>query len=136
MREPASGDWQPLDDIVPLEVFRAEVRSWAERIGVQYGTLTVRPMKRKWASCSSRGNLTFSTDLLHQPAPFRAETIVHELVHLKVPNHGTLFRALVKGYLAEAGMMCAALSEPPGCEPQAVLRRDSAGRDGAPGPHE
>jgi hypothetical protein len=26
--------------------------------------------------------------------------IVHELLHLKVPNHGKLFRALMKAYLA------------------------------------
>ena len=56
-------------------------------------------MKRKWASCSSRGRLTFDTGLLRQPAAFRAEAIVHELVHLKVPNHGRLFRSLVRSHL-------------------------------------
>jgi len=60
----------------------------------------LRPMKRKWASCSSRGRLTFDTDLLRQPAAFRREVIVHELLHLKVPNHGPLFKALLKAYLA------------------------------------
>jgi predicted metal-dependent hydrolase len=59
-------------------------------------------MKRKWASCSSKGRLTFNQDLLGQPASFRAEVIVHELVHLKVPNHGRLFRALVRAYLESA----------------------------------
>lgn len=93
--------WLPLEEAVPLEVFKAEVRAWAERIGVKYGSLTVRPMKHKWASCSSKGNLTFNADLLSQPARFRAETVVHELVHLKVPNHGKLFSVLVKSYLAE-----------------------------------
>ena len=99
MNEPVKDDWHPLEETVPLEVFKAEVRAWAQRIGVEYGTLTVRPMKHKWASCSSKGNLTFSTDLLSQPADFRAKTVVHELVHLKVPNHGKLFNALVRSYL-------------------------------------
>ncbi|NPV52165.1 MAG: M48 family metallopeptidase [Firmicutes bacterium] len=58
-------------------------------------------MKHKWASCSSSGRLSFSTDLLHEPADFRAEVIVHELLHLKVPNHGPLFRSLVCAYLAQ-----------------------------------
>ncbi|MFQ3684915.1 YgjP-like metallopeptidase domain-containing protein, partial [Roseiflexus sp.] len=31
----------------------------------------------------------------------RAEVIVHELLHLKVPNHGRLFRALLKSYLSK-----------------------------------
>lgn len=92
----------PLEDIVPHEVFRAEVREWAKRIGVEPKEIHIRPMKRKWASCSSTGRLTFSTDLLRQPATFRREVIVHELVHLKVPNHGALFRCLVRAYLAQA----------------------------------
>ncbi|MGC8785596.1 MAG: M48 family metallopeptidase [Armatimonadota bacterium] len=59
----------------------------------------VRSMKRKWGSISSRGRLTLNVDLLTQSAAFRREVIVHELVHLKVPNHGKLFKALLKAYL-------------------------------------
>lgn len=91
-----------LEESVPLELFKAEVQAWAERIGVTPKSITFRPMKRKWASCSSHGRLTFDTDLLRQPAAFRREVIVHELLHLKVPNHGPLFKALLKAYLAEA----------------------------------
>jgi predicted metal-dependent hydrolase len=60
-------------------------------------------MRRKWASISTRGRLTLSRDLLTQPAAFRAQVIVHELVHLKLGNgsHGRLFRALVRAYLEE-----------------------------------
>lgn len=89
----------PLEAAVPVEVFKAEVRRWSERIGVVPTEIHVRDMKRKWASCSSRGRLTFDIDLLREPAPTRAEVIVHELVHLKVPNHGKLFRNLVRSYL-------------------------------------
>jgi hypothetical protein len=46
-----------------------------------------------WGSCSTAGRVTFDTDLLTQPAAFRHEVIVHELLHLKVPNHGRLFKA-------------------------------------------
>jgi predicted metal-dependent hydrolase len=88
-----------VEDVVPVEIFKAEVRRWAERIGVEANEIHVRDMTRKWASCSSRGRLTFDIDLLREPATFRAEVIVHELVHLKVPNHGKLFRSLVRSYL-------------------------------------
>jgi predicted metal-dependent hydrolase len=94
---------QALEESVPVEVFKAEVAVWARRVGVTYRELHVRPMKRKWASCSSRGRLTFDADLPKQPAAFRAEAIVHELLHLKVPNHGRLFSALLKSYLREPG---------------------------------
>ena len=63
-------------------------------------SIRIRRMKRKWASCSTRGNVTLNVELLSQPAAFRAEAIVHELLHFRVPNHGPLFRALLKGYLA------------------------------------
>lgn len=88
---------------MPADLFKAEVRAWARRIGVEPTSITIRPMRRKWASCSSQGRLTFSLDLLRQPASFRREVIVHELLHLKIPNHGTLFRSLLRAYLAEAG---------------------------------
>jgi len=93
--------WGPLEDIVPVEVFKAEVRAWAERIGVQPREIHIRPMKRKWASCSSNGRLTFDLDLLRQPSKVRTEVIIHELLHLRLPNHGRLFRALLGAYKAQ-----------------------------------
>ncbi len=97
-REPAE-EWVPLETSVPLEVLRGEIEAWAQRIGVEPVSIRVREMKRKWASCSSRGTLTFNAELMAQPAVFRAEAIVHELLHLKLPNHGKLFKALMKSYL-------------------------------------
>ena len=105
MTADSSSRSRPLGDLVLAEVFKAEVRAWARRIGVEPKEIHIRPMKRKWASCSSAGRLTFSTDLLQQPASFRRQVIVHELVHLRVPRHGPLFRALVRAYLAEASSL-------------------------------
>jgi predicted metal-dependent hydrolase len=91
----------PLEETIPADLFKAEVRAWARRIGVEPKEVHLRPLTRKWASCSSRGRLTFDEGLLRQPAAFRREVIVHELLHLKVPNHGSLFRSLLRAYLAE-----------------------------------
>ena len=52
-------------------------------------------------SCDEPNTLT---KLLHQPANFRVEAVVHELLHLKVPNHGKLFKALLRAYLASSGV--------------------------------
>jgi predicted metal-dependent hydrolase len=90
---------ESLEEIVPASVFNAEVAAWAKRIGVTPKEIRLRPLKRKWASCSSRGRLTFDTALLKQPARFRAQVIIHELLHLKVPNHGRVFRALYAVHL-------------------------------------
>jgi hypothetical protein len=91
----------PLAESVPKEVFKAEVRAWAKRIGVHPRQITIRPMKHKWASCSSKGNLTFDADLLYQPAEFRRQVIVHELLHLRIHHHGKLFRVLERTFLEQ-----------------------------------
>lgn len=90
-----------LEISVPQGIFKAEVRAWAARIGVNPKGIALRSLKNKWASCSSKGNLTFDTNLLFQPAAFRRKVIIHELLHLKYPNHGKLFRALEKAYLEQ-----------------------------------
>ena len=99
------GDTSPLQAAISRDILLAEVRAWARRIGVEERLREVRiqPMTRKWASVSTRGRLTLSRDLLDQPAAFRRQVIVHELVHLKLRHggHTKLFRALVQAYLAE-----------------------------------
>jgi predicted metal-dependent hydrolase len=94
-------EWQPLEDVVSKDIFKAEVRAWAVRIRVEPKELHVRAMTRKWGSCSTAGRVTFDADLMAQPADFRKEVIVHELLHLKVPNHGKLFRSLLRAYLGK-----------------------------------
>lgn len=91
---------ESLETAVPRAVMRAEVAAWALRLEVEYRDIQFRSMKRKWASCSSHGRLTFDTELLTKPADFRAEVIVHELLHLRVPNHGKLFRSVLRAHLA------------------------------------
>lgn len=89
----------PSDEIVTADLFKADVWRWAERIGVEVKEVHIRDMTKKWASASTSGRLTFDVDLLVQPLDKRNEVIVHELVHLKIGNHGPLFRSLVRGYL-------------------------------------
>ncbi len=43
------------------EEFKARVLEWADKLEVKVRVLTVRPMRNKWASCSTAGNLNFST---------------------------------------------------------------------------
>jgi hypothetical protein len=92
--------WRTLESAVPRDVFKAEVAAWARRIGVEPTVIQVRPMRRKWGSCSTNGRLTFDEALLRQHAEFRKRVIVEELLHLRVPNHGKLFKTLLAAYLA------------------------------------
>jgi predicted metal-dependent hydrolase len=90
---------QLLEAIIPAAVFRSEVAAWARQLRVSPREIRIRPMKRKWASCSSNGRLTFDSDLLRQSAAFRREVAMHELLHLRVPNHGKLFKSLLRTYV-------------------------------------
>ena len=84
------------------EKFKHDVQSWAKEIGVEPKEIHIRKMKRKWASCSSRGRLTFDPSLLKEPERVRSKAIIHELLHLKYPNHGKMFTALLNTYLGKS----------------------------------
>ncbi len=82
-----------------LADFKAQVAHWAARIRAKPRQIRIQQMRRKWASCSTSGTVSFSADVLSQPASFREYVIVHELLHLKVPNHGKLFKSLLRAYI-------------------------------------
>lgn len=79
--------------------FKARVRNWADRLDVRIAWLAVRPMRSKWASCSTNGHLNFSADLLELEVDLWDYVIVHELLHFSVPNHGRLWKSLMRAHL-------------------------------------
>ena len=81
--------------------FKARVSQWGEKLGVGIAGLYVRPMRTKWASCSSNGILSFSTDLLEFEPEVWDYVIVHELLHFDVPNHGRLWKSLMTAHLGD-----------------------------------
>lgn len=81
------------------EDFKRRVRAWAVRLQVAPAQIRVQKMSRKWASCSPGKWVTFSDDLLSQSRGFQDYAVVHELLHLRVPNHGKLFKSLMSVYL-------------------------------------
>jgi hypothetical protein len=85
-----------------VEEFKECARAWAAKIRVEPARIQVQAMTQKWASCSPGGVVTFSTDLLGEDRAFGEAVIVHELIHLTVPNHGPVFRSLLKAYLPKA----------------------------------
>ena len=81
------------------EHFKSHVLEWSDKLGVNVHSLSVRPMRNKWASCSTAGNLSFNAELLELDRQTGDYVIVHELLHLKVPNHGKLFKTLLRAYI-------------------------------------
>lgn len=83
------------------EEFKARVLEWAVKLDVKAQSLAVRPMRRKWASCSTAGNLNFSSELLELDRDLGDYVIVHELLHFSVPNHGKLWKSLMRAHLGD-----------------------------------
>lgn len=81
--------------------FKQRVHHWAGKLEVRVAWLGVRPMTTKWASCSTNGHLNFNTDLLAYDQEVWDYVIVHELLHFSVPNHGKLWKSLMRAHLGD-----------------------------------
>jgi hypothetical protein len=76
----------------------------ARRHGLAFRRLRVGDARRRWGSCSARGDLAFTWRTLLLPASVADYLVAHELAHLRVRGHGPAFRA-------EVGRLCPAWRE-------------------------
>ena len=77
------------------------IRVLSLSLGVRPNSFAVRVQRRKWASCSSKGNLSFNLKIMALPGTLREYIVIHELAHLKIPNHSKRFWKLVEEYYPE-----------------------------------
>jgi len=76
-----------------FDSLRRRVRYWSARLRVMPSAIVILNMKNKWASCSRSGRIFLARDVAELPPRTRDYVIVHELMHLRVANHGRLFKA-------------------------------------------
>lgn len=84
------------------QAFKAEIGRWSNRVHAHPAQIRFQTMRRKWASCSPKRRLTFNRELLRQSRDFQEFVIVHELLHIKVPNHGQLIKSLLRAFLPQS----------------------------------
>ena len=86
-------DWQKSILHAALPVL---VQKWEQRLKVRLTACHLRRMNSRWGTCNHRtGHIRLNTELVTKPAHLLEYVLVHELVHLIVPNHGTRFVALM-----------------------------------------
>ena len=85
----------------PRERLRQRAGYWARRLKVEPRIVRVGRMTRKWGSCSTLGTVTLAADLADRDPGFQDFVIVHELLHLRLSNHGKLFKATMTAHIPD-----------------------------------
>jgi predicted metal-dependent hydrolase len=67
----------------------------AAALGVSFRRVEIRDQRTRWGSCSSLGTLSFNWRLVLAPFEVLDYVVVHELCHLRQPNHSPRFWELV-----------------------------------------
>lgn len=85
--------------LYPVQELRRRALAWAVRLRVNPRVIRIQEMRRKWGSCSTAGTVTLASDLVDEDERFQDYVIAHELLHLRVPTHGRLFKALMSAHV-------------------------------------
>ncbi len=89
---------------VLVEVLREEAKIllpqklsyFSDQYGFHFHKVTIKHNSSNWGSCSRAGNINLNLNLIRLPEPLCDYVLLHELCHLKEPNHGPLFHALLE----------------------------------------
>ena len=88
------------------EEFKEHVREWAQKLDVNVRVISIRTMKNKWASYTKATELLiFNGQVLQMDRDIGDYIIVHELLHFRAPNHGKLWKSLMRAYLGDYEQM-------------------------------
>jgi predicted metal-dependent hydrolase len=85
--------------LVRTEVPRL-IAAWEPRLGVKVSKFYVRKMKTKWGSCNPVAcTIRLNTELAKKPRECLEYIVLHEMVHLLEPTHGSRFLAMMDRFM-------------------------------------
>ena len=85
------------------------IRRLSGEVGLPFRQVTIRDQRTKWASCSSRKNVSLNQKMLFLPPQLARHVFIHELCHTVHPSHSSAFWALVSEKDSACGELNAAL---------------------------
>ncbi len=77
-------------------------RELANQLGYSFRAVTIKNNKTNWGSCSNLKNINLNLHLMRLPDRLIDFILVHELVHTKIPNHGSFFKEMLKSHFHDA----------------------------------
>lgn len=72
-------------------IISKRIKQYVEMTGLKYTQISITSARKRWGSCSLKGNLNFSWRLVMTPLAVVDYVIVHELAHLEEHNHSSRF---------------------------------------------
>ena len=70
---------------------RQRIAPWAQRMGTEVAALRVQPLGYHWGSCSADGTVYIHWATMQLLPDLVNYVLVHELAHVRYPDHGTEF---------------------------------------------
>jgi predicted metal-dependent hydrolase len=84
-----------LRDVAAVEL-RQCLAPLAAQFGLKVRRTTIRGQLTRWGSCSPDGTIALNWRLVQMPGSVRDYILIHELMHMKEPNHSRRFWTLVE----------------------------------------
>lgn len=81
--------------------FTEKTEYFSKIMGLKYGRITITSAHKRFGSCSSAGNISYSYRLMLYPEAAREYVVVHELAHLKEMNHSKRFYEIIAEILPD-----------------------------------
>lgn len=79
----------------------ARLAELADRYGFTYNRVTIKHNATNWGSCSSKGNINLNLNIMRLPRVLQDYVLLHELCHLRHPDHGHGFHLLLEHLLTD-----------------------------------
>ena len=83
------------------EIIPKKVEYFSKLMEVEPKGVSITSAQKRFGSCSNKGRLCFSFNLMQYPDEAVDYVVVHELAHLKELNHSKKFWAIVECYMPD-----------------------------------
>jgi predicted metal-dependent hydrolase len=102
---------EPINQAAARQHLIARLNFLSQKHGFNYSRVFIKNQKTRWGSCSGKNNINLNINLIRLPDELMDYTILHELVHTRVKNHGRRFWNQMDKLVGDAKKLDSKLSE-------------------------